>query len=407
MQQNKLKVRLQIQDQDIQQEFVRVISSLGEFDIYTAGESGIADLLILQLGDRPEEGILQAKQAINSGSVKNVFLTSKIIKPEILIEAIRVGAKEFFPQPLNIEDVKRALARITEKQPAKAVVKDEATKKKGLLINIIGSKGGIGTTTVAVNLATSLAGIDRGISVALIDMNLHFGDIPMFLGIDCIFDWVEVAKNAYRLDSSYLMDVMSLHRSGVRVLPSPVKVLDAHLVTPTIVEILLTQLKSMFDFVVIDSGLSMDEISRTVVRLSDNQIIVTLLSLPCLINVKRIQDTFHNLGYPAEESVKILVNRQQKHSDISIEQAEKSLKKKILWCFPNDYQATMSSINRGEPLADVEPQREIADSFKTLARHITGRIDVKKGLMPWGRRYEAPRKDNKRFGFFAQSTAPE
>lgn len=385
MEQKKMKVRLQIQDQEIRLEFARIISSLGGFDIYASGESGIADLLILQLvGDRPEEGILQVQQAITSGTALNVFLTSKVIEQEILIEAIRAGVKEFFPQPLKTEDVKRALTKLMEKQPAKEAVK-EAAKKQGTIINVIGSKGGIGTTTIAVNLATSLAGIDQGKSVALIDMNLHFGEIPMFLGIDSVFDWVEVAKNIYRLDSSYLLGVMSLDKTGVRVLPSPVHVLDAHLVTSSVVDILLKQLKSMFDFIVIDSGQSLDEISKTVVRLSDSQLIVTLLSLPCLVNVKRLQETFRDLGYPPDESVKILVNRYQKHSSISLEQAEKSLKKTILWSIPNDFQATMSAINTGRPLSDVAPNAEISDSFKEMASHIAGRKEVKKkkSLLSW------------------------
>ncbi len=402
-----LKVRLQIQDQDIYQEFAQVISSFGGFEIYVSNEAGLADLLIIQLGDKPEEDILQAQQAISLGIVGSVFLTSKIIKPEILIEAIRVGVKEFFLQPLKTEDLKRALTRIIE-QPTKAVIKNESPKKQGKIINIIGSKGGIGTTTVAVNLAASLAGIDREISVALIDMNLHFGEVPMFLGINSIFDWVEVAKNVYRLDSTYLMGVMSLHKSGVRILPSPVNVLDAHLVTPSVVEVLLSQLKTMFDFVVIDSGRSLDETSKAVIRLSDNQIIVTLLSLPCLVNVKRLQETFLNLGYPEDESIKILVNRHQRHSAISIEQAEKSLKRKIFWSIPNDFQATVSAINMGEPLADVEPQKEITNSFKSLACYITGRNDVKKkSLMSWGRRFETQGKVNKGFGLFAHSATPD
>ena len=382
MTQRKLKVRLQIQDQVIRQEFTRIISAVEGFDVYSSGDAGIADLLILQLEDQPEEGIQQAHQAIRSGIVGNVFLTAKIVKQEILIEAMRAGVKEFFSQPLKTEDVKKALVRIREQHSAEGAVKGETAKKQGTIIDVIGSKGGIGTTTVAVNLATSLAGLDREKSVALIDMNLLFGEIPMFLGIDSVFDWVEVAKNVYRLDSTYLMGVMSLDRSGVHVLPAPAKTLDEFLVTPAVVETLLVQMKSMFDYIVIDSGQSLDVISKTIIRLSDTQVIVTLLSLPCLVNVKRLQDAFRKFGYPPDENVKILVNRYQKRSVISVEDTEKSLKKKIFWCIPNDFQATMSAINQGRPLSEVEPRAEITNSFKDLASHVTGR-NVKKSILPW------------------------
>jgi pilus assembly protein CpaE len=143
------------------------------------------------------------------------------------------------------------------------------------------------------------------------------------------------------------------------------------------------QMKSMFDYIVIDSGQSLDEISKTTMRLSDSQLVVTLLSLPCLVNVKRLQDAFHKFGYPLDENVKILVNRFQKRSVISLEDAEGSLKKKVFWAIPNDFQTTMTAINQGKPLADVEPQAEITDSFRELAALVAGRSAKKKSILTW------------------------
>ncbi len=378
-----LKVRLEIRDDSIRQEFTRIVSSVEGFGTYGPGDSGAVDLLILQLGDRPEEDIRQVQQIIGSGSARDVFLTSKHIKPETLIEAMRAGVKEYFPQPINKDEVRRALMKLRDQQAALKPRKAEGPKRQGKIINVIGSKGGVGTTTVAVNLATSLAEADREKMVALIDMNMLFGEVPLFLSIESVFDWMGVAKNISRIDSTYLLSVMSRHITGVHVLPSPAKVLDEYRVTPQVIEALLVQMRFMFDYIVIDSGQVLDDISRTILKLSDSLIIVTLLSLPCLINVKRLMDHFHKFGYPQDENIQILVNRYHKRSMISLEDAEKSLKKKILWSIPNDFQTTMSAINQGRPLSAMDSASEITASFRELAALTANKGQKKKSILPW------------------------
>jgi pilus assembly protein CpaE len=378
-----LKVRLQIRDENVRQEMTRIISSVEGFSIYGPADADSADLLILQLGDRPEEDIKHAQQAVSSGIAKEVFLTSKLMKSEILIEAMRAGVKEFFPQPINGDEVKRALLNFSERSTSQKFQKTEGPKRKGKIINVVGSKGGVGTTTVAVNLATNLAEADRDKMVALIDMNLLFGEIPLFLSIESVFDWMEVAKNITRIDSTYLLSVMSRHASGVHVLPSPAKVLDEYRVTPQVIEALLVQMKSMFDYIVIDCGQVLDDISRTMMRLSDSLIIVTLLSLPCLINVKRLMDHLQKYGYPQDEDIQIMVNRYHKRSTISLADAEKSLKKPVFWHVPNDFQSSMSAINQGRPLSDMYPASEISASFKELAALVAGKSLKKKSVLPW------------------------
>lgn len=377
----KLKVRLQIRDENVRHEMNRIISSVEGFGIYGAADAGPADLLILQLGDRPEEEIKQARQAVSSGIAKEVFLTSKLMKPEILIEAMRAGVKEFFAQPVNGDEVKRALLNLSERLASQKFQKTEG-QRQGKIIDVVGSKGGVGTTTVAVNLATNLAEADRDTMVALIDMNLLFGEIPLFLSIESAFDWMEVAKNITRIDSTYLLSVMSRHASGVHILPSPAKVLDEFRVTPKVIEALLVQMKSMFDYIVIDSGLVLDDISRTILRLADSLIIVTLLSLPCMINVKRLLDHFQKYGYPRDEDIQIMVNRHHKRSMISLTDAEKSLKKPVFWHVPNDFQASMSAINQGRTLSAIDPASEISASFKELAAMVAGKSRKKKSVLP-------------------------
>jgi pilus assembly protein CpaE len=382
MDQKKLKVRLARMNENTEREFTNIVSSVEGCSIFVTGDTGVADVLIMNVGESLEEEISLVYQAVTTNVAKNIFLTSRQVKPEFLIEAMRAGVKEFFSQPIKLDEVKRALQKLLEQQPGQTS-SSSLPKKNGSIFNVIGSKGGIGTTTVAVNIASSLQNIAPDKTVALIDMNMLFGEIPMFLGIQPSFDWVEVAKNVYRLDSTYLFSVMAKHSSGLHILPSPIKVEDGFKITPAIINTLLVQMKGMFDYIIIDGGLIIDDVFKAIARLSDKLIIVTLLSLPCLINVKRILDTFRVYGFPPEERVMILVNRNQKRSVISIDDAEKTLKKQITFTIPNDFQNTMSAINQGIPLNILQPVAEITESFTDVSRSLVGENVKKKGLLSW------------------------
>lgn len=383
MEQNKLTIILARMDESVRREFMRIIDALEGCNLHDEKEKGVADLLIMELGENAEKEFPLVNQAIHSGVAARVFLTSKFIRPEVLIEAMRAGVKEFFSQPLKAEEVKTALLKLMNEKSGPLTKTAERPVKRGQLFSVIGSKGGVGTTTVSVNLATCLNEIHRDKTVALIDMNLVFGEVPLFLGLSHSFDWVEVAKNIHRLDYTYLTSVMAHNGSGLYVLSSPVTVQDEFRAGPDIVSNLLTEMKSMFDFIVVDAGQSMDYYAKAVFKISDLTLIVTLLTLPCLINVKRILDTFARMGYPSDDQTKILVNRFLKRSIISEEDAAKTLQKTVFMNIPNDFQNTMGAINHGRPLTLQSPRAEITESFRELATRISGAGNKKKGILSW------------------------
>ena len=241
------------------------------------------------------------------------------------------------------------------------------TSKHGTVINVISSKGGVGTTTIAVNLAVSLAAEKNSPSVALIDMNLLFGDIPLFLEIDPEYNWSEITKNISRLDDNFLRSILSVDASGVSVLPSPSYVSDPDEKTPEIMAHLLMLMQRVFDYIIIDGGQPLDDISLKILELSDIALLVSILTPPCILNTKKLLKTFRGLGFPLDENIKIVVNRYLKKSNISLTDAEASLEKEIFWNIPNDYQTTVNAINEGKPLAQFAPNEAITKNFKKFA----------------------------------------
>lgn len=372
MPQDMITVKVNVKNLSVKRELEKIVASLEGFGLQEPGENS-SDLLIMDIGENIEQEFEIISSLQNSGEVKEIYLTSPRTDSSLLIQALRTGAKEFIPQPIVAEDVKDALFRSKGRLSS-----NDAKYKRGKIIDVLGSKGGVGTTTIAVNLATSLIEQDRRRSVVLVDMNLIFGEIPIFLDIGATFNWGEVARNISRVDSTYLMGILSKHPSGVYVLPSPTWLDVGDVVTPGIIEKLFRLMQNIFDFIVIDSGQNVDEISLKILEMADTVLLVSILSLPCFINVRRLLETFQKLGYPDLDKVRIIINRYHKKSIITLKDAQESIKKKIYWLIPNDYSNSLSAINQGRTIASVAPDAEITANFRRLASTFLEKREEKK-----------------------------
>lgn len=359
-----LKVKVEVKSPNFRRDLEKLIQSEEGFHIRKPDNNDRADLLIFELGDDREKEFQDIKSLLEGGNVGEVFLTSKVSDPEVLLQAMRIGVKEFFPYPPKVEKVSRALERFRSR--SKKLSKKESVTK-GRIIGILGGKGGVGTTTVAVNLAVSLAEKNGDQSVALLDMNMFFGEIPLFMEINPRHHWGEITKNISRLDNTFLMNILCKHSSGVCVLPSPNHLSNNHrMLTETMIEHLLSLMQKNFDFVVVDGGKHLNEPCLKVLEMSDSVLLISELNFPALANTKNLLESFRRLGRPRKECVRVLINRYAKKSPISLKDAEKGIGEKIFWTIPNDYRTTMSAINAGKPLSHVATKAAITKNIKRL-----------------------------------------
>jgi pilus assembly protein CpaE len=342
-----------------------IIRTTGGFEILQERDARKPDLLFFELGSDAEKEMAMIESLLKANEAGAVFLTAENAEPAVLMRAIKLGAKEFFSQPIKTDEVKQAFEAF-KKQPKEMRPKGEY--KSGKIISIFGSKGGVGTTTVAVNLAMSLLQAKKEQSVVLLDMNTLFGEVPLFLEISPKFHWGEITKNIERLDNTFLANILTQHESGIHVLPSPAY-LNGHVrPTPDIMSRLLDLMKGLFDYVLIDTGQSTNDTALRVVELSDTLLLITILSLPCLANTNRLMKSFLDLGYAEKDRIKIVLNRYTKNNDISLKDAEAGIKKELFWIIPNDFNTTMSAINKGKPLAQIAARAAITKSFEDMAR---------------------------------------
>jgi len=360
-----VNVKFFIENLKIFEELNALVSSLEGFHVQKSSDRTPCDILIIETGGNPPQDLQIIASAEKSTGAKEIFLTSPHFESDFMIRAIRLGVKEFFIQPINKEDVEKALLKFRKSQ--EIIVPNSKNIKRGKIINVIGSKGGIGTTTVAVNLAVSLIESKESLSVALMDMNLLFGEIPIFLNLKAPFNWGEMVRNISRADATYLMSVLAKHSSGIHVLPSPSGIDSNDLATPEIIQNILELMAQVFDFIIIDGGQSLDDVSLKILELSDYVFVVAILTLPCLTNLRKLLWTFNRLGFPKSENVRVLMNRYHKNSLISLKEAEKSIGQKIYSLIENDYQTTMSAINQGKTLSAINSRAEITKNFKELA----------------------------------------
>jgi pilus assembly protein CpaE len=353
---------------NLSKKFSQIINSTVDFSILASDDPRKPDLLIVEIGEDTEKDMENVQALLNAGEANDIFLTSDYADPALLMQAMRIGVKEFFSQPISEDEVRQALKRFKKRHHESA---NQLVRKKGQIITVFGSKGGVGTTTVAVNIAVSLVQNDADCSVILLDMNTLFGEIPLFLEMSPKFHWGEITKNIERLDNTFLSNILANHQSGVQVLPSPAY-LNGHVQpTPEIMTRLLSLMKQMFDYVIVDGGQSTNDTSLKVLEISDTLLLITILSLPCLANTSKLLKSFTSLGYVRPENIKVVLNRRMKKSEISLEDAEAGIGNELYWAIPNDFGTTMEAINNGKPLLDIAPKARITKNIFGLASSLS------------------------------------
>ena len=283
---------------------------------------------------------------------------------------MRAGAKEFLTEPLKEEDLVTALQRVKRQQTGSSTQTNAGNK----VIAVGGATGGVGTSSIAVNLACSLAATENH-SVVLVDLDLALGDADVFLDTIPEYTLADVAQNISRLDLTLLKKSLTRHSSGVHLLPRPVQLEDGRLITPDSLQRIVGLLKTSFTHIVFDLSKSFGVLDMEAIQLADDVLMVTQLDLPCLRNVVRLMMTFDD-DAALRNKVKIVVNRSgQETGQISLKKAQETINRDIYWQVPNDYRVMVEVRNNGVPLLEHAPKAGITNSINKLAAALCGKQD--------------------------------
>ena len=233
-----------------------------------------------------------------------------------------------------------------------------------------GSIGGVGTTSVAVNLGCILARDSKN-SVALVDLDLCLGDADVFLDMIPDYTLVDVAQNVTRLDFTLLKRSLTKHSSGLFLLPRPVQLEDISLITPEDLQRVIGLLKATFTHLVLDLSKGYSAIDQIALEMANQILLVTQLDLPCLRNVVRLMTSFGQMKGLADK-VKIIINRMGLETgQITLKKAQDTIGREIFWQLPNDYRSMIEARNNGVPLVDQSPRAAITQALLGLAEALT------------------------------------
>lgn len=336
-----------------------------EFFIDVAMQSQ-PDLALISLDSNPQKGlelVARVQQDLPSCCVM-VLSTSQ--EGSLILQAIRNGAKEFLGLPLKLDDFLAALGRLRQTSGGKSA---DGAVRSSQVIAIAGVSGGIGCTSLAINLGCCLAQNPQ-CSVALMDLDLALGDADVWLDIIPDYTIQDVADNISRLDYALLKRSLTKHDCGLFLLPRPVEMDDHPPMSPDELRRVIALLKATFTHLVIDLSKSYTPLDLAAMEVADTILLITQLDLPSLRNAVRLNQFLqHREGL--SEKVKVVVNRLGlDENQISLSKALETLGREITAQIPNEYLTMVEARNNGVPLLTQSPRSKLTKAIQGLAQSL-------------------------------------
>lgn len=332
--------------------------------------NGPAGLVVLDR-EAAGPGYAAAAALLSIAGVRDVLVLAPALEPQDLLDAMQAGVREVLPLPLDLEALNAACTRILSRERTRGRQPRPETGAgaggQGRIIALAGCKGGVGTTTLAVNLAAELAAGAAGSGVALLELHPGLPDAPLLLDLAPDYDLGEALRNLDRLDPAYLSGIMVRHGSGLAVLPAAGDPESASLATAEAATRILDFAAQGFGITVADAGNSLDETSLAVLRRADEAYVVATLALPALARLRRTLEAVAALDQGLAGRIRVLFNRHLSSSEISLAEAEEIAGRPAFFLLPNDYEAALSSANLGKPLAVSAPRSRLAQAVRRLA----------------------------------------
>jgi pilus assembly protein CpaE len=357
-----------------------LVASDGATGVQMARES-LPDLVLMDVAMPRLDGYAATQQiraSEQSGRrVPIIMLTSEADVGE-RVKGLRAGADDDIVKPFHplelMARIKALLARSGGGPSAQAA--EQGTL--GRLGLFYGAKGGVGTTTIAINTAIALARELRR-RTALIDANLQFGDLRVFLDLGLDTSSIVNAISEPDLDTDLLRKLMEHHHSGIDLLLAPPSPEAADIVVerqrndPTAVTSLLNLSRKLYDYTLVDMVKTIDDFNLQLFDEADVIFVVMTADLSCLKNVRLVLETMDHLGYE-KGKVQLVLNRSNAYTGINVNNAESALNRRVDYQVINEYRGAISALNSGEPFLSSRPESPLGRSVSEFARALDAQM---------------------------------
>ena len=321
-------------------------------------------IAVIDISDNEQKAIETiAEINKNNHNVKIIAISNKTTT-ETIIKTMRAGAKEFITKPVTKTQFINTIKELSAS--SKALAGDNSCK----IISTFSNKGGIGKTSVAVNLAVEIAEMTKE-KTALIDLNLQLGDVSTFLDLTPSFDVCYVVNNLANIDKTNITNALTRYKNtSLYVIADPINIENSKEITSEQIKALILELKKTFSYIIIDVGTNIDAKTITALDMSDLILLCAIVNLPAVRNIQRCMNLFKKLNY-AQEKIKLVLNRYMENEEIKTTDIEEVVNQKVFWKIPNNYLTMMSAINKGVPVNLINPEANISVNFRDFASKVT------------------------------------
>lgn len=350
------------------------------YELY--GTADGPDILLVGLDTQPHDAIAAIKRIVTSTPACGVLVYGQEPSPDLLRQAMAAGARRCLPYPFDATALEAAIHEVHEEvallaatcRPFAAVTAaspsvDGQSAGASKVITLFSPKGGVGTTTVAVNLACALRAL--GSRVALVDGNISFGNVGLFLDLQPSMSMLHLLDGVDRVHEASLDEALLPHESGLRVLLAPPMPEDGEKITSAHLRTIIALLRARYDYIVVDTWPSYDERVLTMLEAADHIVAPTGPDLPSIKNLEAFLRVAQLLGYPDEKVLPVLM-RADSVPESHVVGLEGFLGRPLGCRIVSDGKRVMESVNNGAPFVRTAPHAPVSQSIIGLARRLDG-----------------------------------
>lgn len=339
------------------------------------------NIVLMDINMPVMDGIKATQTLTEEGVEASIIIMSIQGEGEYIKRAMSAGARDYVVKPFGVKELIDTVRRVYELDMSKKrrISGVSSGKVDSKVISIFSTKGGVGKTTIATNLAVALSNLS-GKKIALLDFDLQFGDVAICMNLYVKNSMTDLVKDFANIeqDSALLEEYLLAHYSGIKVLAAPIRPENAEYVTADHIKKTIENLIGRYDYIIMDTSHGFSDTLITALDMSDTIIYVSTLDLPSIKNTKNGLEVMKSLNYPSEK-VKFVINKSNESFGINHSDFESTLGIEILTMIPDDSASVTISVNNGHPLVSHRRSSAVSKKIYKLAQSlIEGDEKVKK-----------------------------
>jgi pilus assembly protein CpaE len=348
----------------------------------TVANENTPDIFLISV-EEPVARALQTMEALGD-AVPDVPIVaySDLADAASVRRAMVAGARDYLIKPLKPEDLSRAIYGVLEQEEKRRLRSSSGERREtvahGTIITIFGAKGGIGKTTISTNLATALVR-GTGSTVTLVDMDTRFGDVAIMMDVAVEQSIADLARHVDEMDRDTVRDYLVRHHSGVMILPAPLHPTEWRNVTPAQITKIIDLLAQTYDYVVIDTPGTFNEIVAATLEAASLILLVTSMDIASIKDTALALEMLQSASV-SEDKVKLMINHSTAANTLREEDVERVLEYKVFWRIPHDLNVATST-QLGQPVIITKPFARVSCSISDLASALSGTTPEKRGFL--------------------------